>query len=371
MHADTLKALEFPGLLHVVQPYAASRLGQAFLAELRPLADLAQIQEKFTEIRELQDLENRAGDIPLVDFPDLAAWIAKAKVPGSLLTPPAFNDILQVLRLTRQVRLFLAQDRDRFTALSRLAGALNDLAELKAVIAQSISPHNFILDAASPELARVRRELGDARGAINRQIKQNFFADQYQNVIQSPLISQRHGRYVIPVKADHKGAIPGIIHDTSQTRSTLFLEPLAIVEQNNALNLLANQEKREGEKVLRRLTDQVRNHLAELTENLNALAELDAIAAKVRFAREYHAKEPMLRSAGGVDFREARHPRCWPGRDRPQGPQNRPHPHHPDPGEALPDHFRGQRRRQDRGAQNPGTPHPHGAKRPPHSGGRG
>ncbi len=124
MHADTLKALEFPGLLHVVQPYAASRLGQAFLAELRPLADLARIQEKFTEIRELQDLENREGDIPLVDFPDLAAWLAKAKVPGSLLTPPAFNDILQVLRLTRQVRLFLAQDRDRFAALSRLAGAL-------------------------------------------------------------------------------------------------------------------------------------------------------------------------------------------------------------------------------------------------------
>ncbi len=123
----------------------------------------------------------------------------------------------------------------------------------------------------------MRRELGDARGAINRQIKQNFFADQYQNVIQSPLISQRHGRYVIPVKADHKGAIPGIIHDASQTRSTLFLEPLAIVEQNNALNLLANQEKREEEKVLRRLTDLVRNHLAELTENLDALAELDAI----------------------------------------------------------------------------------------------
>ena len=308
MHAETLKALEFPGLLHVVQPYAASRLGQAFLAELRPLADLSQIQEKFTEIRELQGLENRAGDIPLVDFPDLAAWIAKAKVPGSLLTPPAFNDILQVLRLTRLVRLFLAQDRDRLTALSRLAGALQDLAELKAVIAQSISPHNFILDAASPELARVRRELGDARGAINRQIKQNFFADQYQNVIQSPLISQRHGRYVIPVKADHKGVIPGIIHDASQTRSTLFLEPLAIVEQNNAVNLLANQEKREEEKVLRRLTDQVRNHLAELTENLDALAELDAIAAKVRFAREYQAKEPILKSAGGVDFREARHP---------------------------------------------------------------
>jgi DNA mismatch repair protein MutS2 len=308
MHAETLKALEFPGLLLVIQPYAASRLGQAFLAGLRPLADIAAIEAKFTEIRELQDLENREGDIPLVDFPDLAPWLAKAKVPGSLLAPPAFNGILQVLRLARQVRLYLAQDGPRLTALARLAGELRDLPDLQGVISQSISPHNFILDAASPELARVRRELADSRGALNRQIKQNFFSDQYHNAIQNPVISQRHGRYVIPVKADHKGAIPGIIHDASQTRATLFLEPLAIVEQNNSLNLLANQEKREEERVLRRLTDQVRQLLPELAGNQAALAELDAIAAKGRFARDYRAREPMLRRAGGVDFREARHP---------------------------------------------------------------
>jgi DNA mismatch repair protein MutS2 len=283
MLEETLRALEFPGLLHIVQPYAVSRLGRAFLAGLRPLADFAQIQQKFTEIRELQDLESREMDIPLVDFPDLAGSLAKAKVPGSLIPPPAFNDILQVLRLARQVRLYLAQGE--LGALARLAGALRDLAPLQEVIVQSISPHNFILDTASPELARLRRELADTRGALNRQIKQSFFADQYHHAIQNPVISQRHGRYVIPIKADHKGAIPGIIHDASQTRSTLFLEPLAIVEQNNALNLLANQEKREEEKILRRLTDQVRNYLAELAADLTALAELDAIAAKVRFAR--------------------------------------------------------------------------------------
>jgi DNA mismatch repair protein MutS2 len=306
MSEETLSALEFPGLLRIVQAYAASGLGQVHLDGLRPLTDLADIQVKFAEIRELQDLESREGDIPLVDFPDLAASLAKAKVPGSLLPPPAFNDLLQVLRLARQVRLYLAQGD--LSALARLAAALHDLADLKKVIAQSISPHNFILDGASPELARVRRELGDARGALNRQIKHSFFTDHYHNVIQTPVISQRHGRYVIPIKADHKGTIPGIIHDASQTRSTLFLEPLAIVEQNNTLNLLANQEKREEEKILRRLTDQVRNVLPELAGNLEALGELDAIAAKVRFARDYGAREPMLTHTGEVDFRQARHP---------------------------------------------------------------
>uniref|UniRef100_A0A7V6DR50 Endonuclease MutS2 n=1 Tax=Desulfobacca acetoxidans TaxID=60893 RepID=A0A7V6DR50_9BACT len=306
MAAETLNALEFPGLLRIVQSYAASSVGQAYLAALRPLTELAAIQEKFSEIRELQDLESRAGDIPLGDFPDLAAALAKARVPGSLLPPQTFNDILHVLRLTRQVRLYLAQGH--LTALARLASALNDLTELKSAITGSISPHNFILDGASPELARVRRELGDARGALYRQIKQSFFGETYQHIIQTPTISQRHGRYVIPVKADHKGVIPGIIHDASQTRATLFLEPLAIVEQNNTLNLLVNQEKREEEKILRRLTDQVRVYLDALAGNVKALGELDAIAAKVRFARAYGAREPVFMSTGGVEFRQARHP---------------------------------------------------------------
>jgi DNA mismatch repair protein MutS2 len=213
-----------------------------------------------------------------------------------------------VLRLARKVRVYLAQGGDQLQALARLAGMLCDLNDLQAAIHQSISPHNFILDGASPELARVRRELADTREALNRQIKQTFFSGHYQHVIQTPTISQRHGRYVIPIKADHKGAIPGIIHDASQTRATLFLEPLAIVEQNNALNLLANQEKREEEKVLRRLTDQVRHALAELAGNLEALAELDAIAAKARYARDYQALEPILSRTGPVDFRQARHP---------------------------------------------------------------
>jgi DNA mismatch repair protein MutS2 len=308
MPEDTLQALEFSGLLMVLQQYAASGLGRSVLGNSAPLSTFEAIQVKFQEIREFQDLENREGDIPLVDFPDLAPWLAKAKVPGSLLPAQAFNDILQVLRLVRTVRLYLAAGAADRPALARLAGGLRDLPELREHISRCISPHNFILDSASPELARVRRELADAREALHRQIKQQFFTPALQHLIQTPTISQRHGRYVIPLKADHKGAIPGIIHDASQTRATLYLEPLAIVEQNNALNLLINQEKREEERVLVRLTDMVRFAAEDLAEDLAALAELDAIAAKVRFARDYQAREPILSRRGGVDFRQARHP---------------------------------------------------------------
>jgi DNA mismatch repair protein MutS2 len=307
MPEQTLTALEFPGVLGVVQEYATSALGRNFLATLRPVSDLSSIRAKFQEIHELQDLTSREGELPLTDFPDLSPWLAKALVRGSLLPPEAFNAILQVLRLSRKLRQFLLQG-DTYPSLTALAGPLHDLASLRTGIKQCISPHNFILDQASPELNAVRRELAQTREGLNRQIKQNFFGAQFQDALQNPTISQRHGRYVIPLKADHKGAIPGIIHDQSQTRATLFIEPLAIVEQNNQLNLLDNREKREEEAVLRRLTDLVRNNLEEIQETLTALAEVDGLQAKVHFARAFKAREPIWRSQPGVDLRQARHP---------------------------------------------------------------
>ncbi|MBW1990867.1 MAG: endonuclease MutS2 [Deltaproteobacteria bacterium] len=308
MPEHTLTALEFPGLLEVVARYAVSTLGRGFLTRLKPIGNFTGIRAKFQEIREMRELWDREGPPPLTDFPDLASWLAKAAVPGSLLPPEAFNDILAVLRLSRNLRGYLAKGGEHTPHLAALAARLHELPDLRRAITRSISPHNFILDEASPELARLRRDLAAARERLNRFIRHTFFAPAYQNAIQSPIISQRHGRYVIPLKADHKGAIPGIIHDTSQTRATIYVEPLAIVEMNNTLNLLSNQEKREEEAVLRRLTDQVRQALPELKESLDTLAELDAVAAKVRYAEEFQAREPILTTSGGVEFREARHP---------------------------------------------------------------
>ena len=154
----------------------------------------------------------------------------------------------------------------------------------------------------------MRRELTETRERVNRQIKQSYFGPEYREALQNAIVSQRHGRYVIPIKADHRGAIPGIIHDQSQTKATLFLEPLAIVEHNNALNLLHNREKREEELVLRRLTDLVRDALEDIRQTLATLAEADAIQAKVLFARDFKAREPIWRSRGGLDFKQARHP---------------------------------------------------------------
>jgi DNA mismatch repair protein MutS2 len=304
----TMTALEFPGLLQLLQQYAVSSGGRQFLAHLKPLTDLALIQAKFEEIQEFQELENQEGPSPLADFPLLSRWLRKAAVPGSLLEATALNEILTVLTLSARVRQYLALGGAAAPRLSDYAQHLKELQDLQAEIRHCISPHHFILDQASPALSRVRRELAQAREHLNRLIKKTFFTAEFQEVIQSPIISQRHGRYVIAVKADYKGAIAGIIHDQSQTRATLFLEPVAIVEYNNNLNLLHNQEKREEETVLRRLTDLVRHASPEIQANLDCLAAIDVLQAKVLFAREYRARPPIFRSQAGLEFRQACHP---------------------------------------------------------------
>jgi DNA mismatch repair protein MutS2 len=308
MAEQSLSALEFPGLIRVVQQYAVAPLGREYLDSCAPLVDLSLIQAKFQQIKEWQELENREGASPLNDFSDLAPWLAKATVRGSLLPPEAFSHILQVLRLAAHLKGYLRLLPDLTPHLVALAGGLKDLSRLKEAIQQCISPHNFILDQASPGLAGVRRELSETRERVNRQIKQSYFGPEYREALQNAIISQRHGRYVIPVKTDHRGAIPGIIHDQSQTKATIYLEPLAIVEQNNALNLLHNREKREEELVLRRLTDLVRDALDDMRQTLATLAEADAIQAKVLFARDFKAREPIWRSRSGLDFKAARHP---------------------------------------------------------------
>ncbi|MFA5109777.1 MAG: hypothetical protein WC443_00060 [Desulfobaccales bacterium] len=308
MPEPTLTALEFPELLRVIQTYAVSDLGRDFLGALKPCTDLPRLAAPFRQLQELRELQYREGPLPLTDFPLLTTWLNRATVRGSLLPPEAFTNVLQVLRLSRQLKHYLKLGGDLAPSLAALADRLRDLSALAEPIAQCISPHNFILDQASPGLAQVRRELTETRESVNRQIKQSFFTAEYQDVLQNPIISQRHGRYVIPIKADHKGAIPGIIHDQSQTKATLYLEPLAVVEHNNALNLLHNREKREEEAVLRRLTDLLRAYLDDVHLTLAVLAELDAIQAKARFAEEFRAREPIWRTKGGVDFRQARHP---------------------------------------------------------------
>ena len=152
--------------------------------------------------------------------------------------------------------------------------------EVKQAIQTAISPHGLILDQASEELGRLRQEMQASRQQISRKLQQLFGQSEFREVLQDQVISQRNGRYVIPIKADFKGKINGIIHDQSQSKATLFLEPFEIVSLNNNLNLLAGEEKREEERILLELTNVVRAYVEIIQENLKLFGEVDCAAGQ-------------------------------------------------------------------------------------------
>lgn len=308
MDQQTLQALEFDQVLRILGSYTLTAMGRRRLAGLRPSSDYQEVSESLAEVTELRAQTIEEGPLPLGGSPDLEPLFPRLAVPGSILSPEDFTQILEVLRLTQRLKRYLVPLAARRPRLGAYGQRLQELPDLVQAIQKTISPHGLILDQASPELARLRRELQQLRQQITRKLQQLLRQPEYAAACQDQIVSQRNDRFVIPVKADFKGRIPGIIHDQSQSRATIFLEPLAVVELNNNLNLLANEEKREIERLLLELTHKVRAHLEVIRHNLELIAALDALQAKVRFAFDYQAMVPELTRQGRVKLRQARHP---------------------------------------------------------------
>jgi DNA mismatch repair protein MutS2 len=308
MAQQTQKVLEFPQLIKILQRFAASPPGRRCLANLQPSWNFDEVQAHLREVDELAELSLLEGPCPLEGCPDLTAILKRVLVPGSVLLPEDLNQILAALRLISRVRRYFQGIRERLPLIARYGQQFRDLLEVKQAIQSAISPHGLVLDQASEELARVRQEMQASRQQISRKLQQLFGRSEIREVLQDQVISQRNGRYVIPIKADFKGKINGIIHDQSQSKATLFLEPFEIVGLNNSLNLLAGEEKREEERILLELTNVVRAYLEIIQENLRLFGEVDALQAKVLYAWEYKARTPGLTRQGRVKLKEARHP---------------------------------------------------------------
>ena len=308
MAQQTQKVLEFPQVIKILQRFAGSSLGRRCLATLQPSWNFEEVQVRLQEVNELAELTVVEGPCPLEGCPDLTAILRRVTVPGSVLLPEDFNQLLMVLRLTSRVRRYFQGVQDRQPRMARYGQQLRELVEVKTAIQTAISPHGLILDHASGELRRVRQEMQSSRQQVSRKLHQLFGQSDIRDVLQDQVISQRNGRYVIPIKADFKGKINGIIHDQSHSKATLFLEPFEIVSLNNTLNLLAGEEKREEERILLQLTDIVRAHQEVIQDNLRILGEVDALQAKVLYAQEYKARTPGLTRQGRVLLKEARHP---------------------------------------------------------------
>lgn len=308
MNDHTLRVLEFDKILTRLAAYCSFEMSKELALAWRPSTDLGEARLWQQETEEARTLAPQQTDLHLGGVHDLRGLLAQAERGGTL----APNDLLEVrstLLRARRIRQILLANAHRYPALAEWGEPIQDLEHVAAEIGRAISERGEVMDSASPKLARLRAEIRVLQDRLLDRIQRIAHNPDNAVFLQENLVTQRQGRYVVPVRAEFKGRIPGIVHDQSGSGATLFVEPLAIVELNNDWRQRQMEEQEEVNRILRELTELVADESTYIDATLQALAGLDLILARAHFADELHANQPeLLGFHRGPELQPEQHP---------------------------------------------------------------
>ena len=308
MDAHTLTSLEYNEIVSLLKGFASSELGRRECASIRPLSDPQQVSGLLEEVTALKEVLEGGVDLPLYGMADIAPILQRTRIEGAMLPPRELLAIAASIRLSGSLKRFCRELEERFGPLKEIGEVFSAPEPLAQEIEGAVDPGGEIYDEASPLLKEVRGKIKKVRGVIQERLEALVRRKELQEVIQDEVITQRNGRSVILIRADAKGRVKGIVHDYSQSKMSLFVEPLEVVERNNELNVLQRKEREEEEKILRRLAALVRERQEGLFDDLALQARIDAIYAKARLSIYLHGTPPSLNTEGRVMIMAARHP---------------------------------------------------------------
>ena len=308
MNEKALKALEYDKIIDQLTAKASSPMGKNLCKDLKPCCDLEQIQTMQTQTKDALSRLFQKGTLSFHKVKDIRGSIKRLEI-GSTLGIGELLDICSVLENTAKAKSYGRFDRETETcdSLDAMFQNLEPLTPLSSEIRRCILSEEEISDDASPGLKQVRRSMKITNDRIHSQLN-SLLNGSARSYLQDGVITMRNGRYCLPVKAEYKGQVPGMIHDQSSTGSTLFIEPMSVVKLNNDLRQLEIQEQKEIEIVLSDLSEQAAQYQEVLTDNLNILIELDFIFARAGLALEHNASEPQFNTDGKIQLKKARHP---------------------------------------------------------------
>ncbi|MGH9174079.1 MAG: endonuclease MutS2, partial [Vicinamibacterales bacterium] len=279
MDTKSAKTLELPKILERLASYCAFSAGKALALALDPSPDPAEVARRLQRTTEAKELIGTKPNTSVGGARDIRPQADQAAKAG-VLQPAELLEIRQTLISGRTLRRLLSRLDAQFPLLAELAGRIEPCDALIDAIAQAIDDDGSVRDSASPTLARLRRELESAHSRLIEKLNRMIANPDNARYLQEALVTQRAGRYVIPVKVESKGRIPGIVHDQSASGATVFVEPLAALELNNRWRELEIAEQREVERILRELSGMVGDAKDEIDATVGALAELDLEFAK-------------------------------------------------------------------------------------------
>ncbi|MFH1880162.1 MAG: endonuclease MutS2 [Bacillota bacterium] len=302
-----LRVLEFDKIREKLAAFCVTPRGAALCLQLLPESDFDQVTHALHETQEAVRVLEHTGGNPLHSFDDVTEELQLAK-KGAMLSPRSLLNVAGCMSSARAARALLFKDDQRTPILSSLASLITVNQTLEQEITDAILGDEEIADRASPELAQIRRKMRVAGDRIREKLNGIAHGSGYAKYLQESIITMRNGRYCVPVKAEYRGNVPGLVHDQSSTGATLFIEPLSVVELGNDLKQLQAQEQKEIVRILQALTDQVGYVSDELTSNIDLLARLDFAFAKAALAGSMYASMPEINQNGFLDIIRGRHP---------------------------------------------------------------
>ncbi len=302
----TLTTLEFDKICGMLAECAPTAGAKARAISLMPSDDIVTVRRhlaRTTDARRLSDTKGMPPFGTVIDVTDAGERAEK----GAMLTTRELLDVAALLRSARLLTDYNRTNRTFPTALDEIFERLLPNRSLEESISRSILSEDLIADEASRELAELRRKIREANSRIKETL-QHYISGSYSKILQENLITTRNGRYVVPVKIEHKNELKGLIHDTSSSGATIFVEPLPVVEANNELRMLHSKEEHEIERILYALSEQVSAVAESLRLNYYNITELAFAFACGELSSRMNASEPNLTEDGDIDLKRARHP---------------------------------------------------------------
>jgi DNA mismatch repair protein MutS2 len=302
-----LITLELPKVLAHLASYASFSAGAELARDLMPATDVAEIRLRLRTTSEARLLLEAKTDTTLGGARDIRP-LAAATLRDAVLAPGELLDVRDTLVAARRLHRLLTRLEGQFPLLAAVAGRIQPCQEIIDEVNRCLDERGSVRDDASPELARIRREARIANERIHDKLQSIISTPTNAQYLQESIITQREGRYVIPLKADFRGRIQGVVHDMSASGATIFIEPLSIVDLNNTWRELQLAEQQEIERILRRLSGLVAERADEIRATVAALAELDLAFAKAKFAEALDASAPELIALRRRPKEDSRHP---------------------------------------------------------------
>ena len=306
MNNKALKTLEYNKITDRLASHASSEPGIKLCRELQPMMDMDEINSALKQTSDAVSRIFRHGSISFAGLKDIRP-LTKALEVGSALGMSELLDICSLLKVAAGARRYGVSEDEAADSLSGLFNVIYDIADVRREIERCILSEDEIADDASAELKNIRRQMRICTERIRTELN-SMLNGSDRTYLQEAVITTRGGRYCIPVKAEYKSQVPGMVHDQSKAGSTFFIEPMSVVRLNNEIREYEVKESEEIAKILASLSAMAGNYTSELDADYDILSQLDFIFAKAKLSFEYKGSEPIMNTRGYINIRKGRHP---------------------------------------------------------------